>query len=96
MVQKQPQKNENVTIIRNPTTVKMLACQLIEASDEYISKQISEKEYRDLVIYFSKYHGKKLYSSLNGKLNSTVINRIGKKRVELVQIMLHGFQMTMF
>ena len=74
----------------------MLACQLIEASDEYISKQISEKEYRDLVAYFSKYHGKKLFSCGNGKLNATVLNRIGKKRAELVLIMLHGFQMAMF
>ena len=74
----------------------MLAKQLIEASDEYISKHLSEKEYKDLVVYFSKYHGKKLFSSLNGKLNSTVINRIGKKRADLVQIMLHGSQISMF
>ena len=71
----------------------MLASQLIESSDDYISKKICEKEYRDLVTHFSRYHGKKLFSSsMTGKLNSTVINRIGKKRAKIVNKMLEGYQ----
>ena len=83
-------------ILKNPTTVKGLAKQIINASDGYISMSMSEKEYRDLIIYFAQHHGKKLFSCKeHGKLNPTIENRIGKKRVQLVDLMLTGYQIAM-
>jgi uncharacterized protein (TIGR04540 family) len=79
-----------LNILSNPTTVKLLAAQLILACDAYISKRLSEKQLKELVIHYATYHGAKLFSA-NG-MNPTVINRIGKKRLELVNIMLQGFQ----
>jgi uncharacterized protein (TIGR04540 family) len=80
-------------ILRNPTTVKSLATQLNRACDDYITLKISEKQFKELVFHYASRHGKKLFS-IKG-INPTVVNRIGKKRVELVNIMLDGFQNRM-
>ena len=80
-------------VIKNPTTVKLLAQQLIIACDLYLSMQISEKVLKDLIWYYGKYHGVKLFKAQ--ELNATVINRIGKRRADLVLRMLNGFQVTM-
>lgn len=77
-------------ILKNPTTVKSLATQIITACDGYIALKMSEKQLKELITHYASRHGKKLFSG-NG-LNPTIINRIGKKRVELVNIMLSGFQ----
>jgi uncharacterized protein (TIGR04540 family) len=96
-VQKAYEKTKNNTILKNPTSIKMLARQIITASDDYISMKMDESQYRALIIYYAKNHGKKLFSPLMpGRLNPTVLNRIGKKRAELVKIMLSGYQMVLF
>jgi uncharacterized protein (TIGR04540 family) len=79
-------------ILKNPTTVKLLANQLILACDSYIALKMPEKQFRELIIHYASNHGKKLFS-VDG-LNPTILTRIGKKRVELVKITLSGFQMT--
>lgn len=76
--------------IRNPITVKLLAAQIVKACDSYIELQISEKQLKELMTHYASQHGKKLFSCRG--LNPTVENRIGKKRSELVNIMLSGFQ----
>lgn len=96
-MQKEYKKPENGTILRNPTSVKMLAGQIITASDDYVARKMDEGQYQSLIIYYAKNHGKKLFSSsMPGGLNPTVLNRIGKKRAELVEIMLRGYQTTLF
>lgn len=94
MVRKQVKKYEN-SIIKNPTSVKMLAEQLKLASDSYISSKMTENEYREIIYHFARNHGKKLFS-IHGTLNPTIVNRIGKKRIELLNIMLQGFQISLF
>jgi len=54
---------------------------------------MSEKQLRELIMYYASQHGKKLFSH-NG-LNPTIQNRIGKKRSVLVNIMLSGFQIKL-
>jgi hypothetical protein len=76
--------------LKNPTTVKLLAAQIIKACDNYIALKIPEKQLKDLITYYASQHGKKLFS--HAGLNPTIENRIGKKRTELVNIMLSGFQ----
>lgn len=77
-------------ILKNPTTVKLLASHLIQACDNYIALKISEKQFKEIVIHYASFHGKKLFGRKG--LNPTVVNRIGKRRVDLVSIMLNGFQ----
>lgn len=80
-------------ILKNPTTVKLLASQIISACDSYIALKMPEKQFRELLIHYASQHGKKLFSK--DGLNPTVAIRIGKKRVELVKIMLSGFQIRL-
>lgn len=79
-----------MNILENPTTVKSLANQIITACDSYVELKIPEKQLRELIMHYASMHGKKLFS-YNG-LNPTILNRIGKKRTELVDIMLSGYQ----
>lgn len=80
-------------ILKNPTTVKLLAAQLLLACDEYIAKKLTEKQLRELLFHYASHHGKKLFSSKG--INATIVNRIGKKRLELINIMLEGFQLSL-
>lgn len=77
-------------ILKNPTTVKLLARQLIASCDSYVALKMPEKQFKELIIHYAAQHGKKLFSHKG--LNPTIISRIGKKRVDLVSIMLEGFQ----
>jgi uncharacterized protein (TIGR04540 family) len=70
-----------------------MATQIIKACDSYIGLKMSEKQLRELIMYYASQHGKKLFSH-NG-LNPTIQNRIGKKRSVLVNIMLSGFQIKL-
>lgn len=79
-------------VLRNPTTIKLLATQINLACDYYISKKISEKQLKELVFHYANKHGKKLFDA-NG-INPTIQNRIGKKRIELLELMLEGLQLT--
>lgn len=81
-------------ILKNPTTVKLLADQIVRACDSYIALKIPEKQFRELITHYASQHGRKLFSK--DGLNPTVTIRIGKKRVELVKIMLSGFQTRLF
>lgn len=79
-------------ILRNPTSVKLLASQIILACDYYIAKKITEKQFKELIFHYASHHGKKLFSK--DGINPTIVNRIGKKRLELLDIMLEGFQIS--
>lgn len=82
---------QSLNILKNPTTVKLLANQIILACDGYIALKMTERQFRDLITHYASQHGKKLFSK--DGLNPTITTMIGKKRVELVNIMLSGFQM---
>lgn len=77
-------------ILKNPTTVKSLAIQLIAACDNYIALKMPEEQFKELITHYASQHGKKLFS--HDGLNPTIISRIGKKRVGIINIMLIGFQ----
>lgn len=83
-----------MNFLKNPTTVKSLADQIIKACDNHIGLRISEKQLKELIMHYALQHGKKLFSH-NG-LNPTVENRIGKKRSGLVNINLSGSQIKLW
>ncbi|NSW92179.1 MAG: TIGR04540 family protein [Firmicutes bacterium] len=86
---------EQIRFITNPLTVKQMAAQINAASDAYISMKLSEYELRELLHHYATIHGKKLFG-FNKDLNPTITKIIGKKRKELVKIMLAGLQITIF
>jgi len=80
-------------ILKNPTTIKLLSRQVIIACDGYLSLKLSEQKLRELLLYYATNHGNKLFRGPD--LNPTILNRIGKKRAELVQRTLTGFQIRL-
>lgn len=73
-----------------PTTVKMLAAELISVCDAYISRKIGAEELKNIIQHYASNYPEMLFCAEN--LNPTVLNRIGKKREKLVNKMLEGFQ----
>jgi len=86
---------EQIQFIANPLTVKQMAAQLNAACDAYISMKLSEDALRELLYHYANTHGRKLFG-INKDLNPTIAKIIGKKRKELVTIMLSGLQITIF
>jgi uncharacterized protein (TIGR04540 family) len=86
---------EEIWFLYNPLTVKQMATQINKATDAYISLKIQEKELRELLHHYARIHGKKLFG-FNGDLNPTISKIIGKKRKQLVKILLAGTQVTLF
>lgn len=81
-------------VLRNPLTVKQMAGQIKEACDLYAELKLSERHLKELMCHYAGVHGRKIFGK-NGALNPTVEKIIGKKRKELVEIMLSDFQMTL-
>jgi len=79
-------------IIKNPTTIKLLSQQLINACDQYLSLKLSEDKLKELIWYYGKYHGDKLFCV--NDLNPTILNRVGKKRASLIRRILCDFQIS--
>jgi uncharacterized protein (TIGR04540 family) len=50
-------------ILKNPTTVKLLATQIIKACDDYIALKITEKHLKELIFHYAAYHGNKLFAA---------------------------------
>lgn len=73
-----------------PTTVKMLAAEIITACDAYISRKIGTDDLKKLMIHYANNYPKMLFNAQ--ELNPTVLNRIGKKRATLVNKLLEGYQ----
>ncbi len=73
-----------------PTTVKMLAAEIITACDAYISRKIEAEELKKLILHYAIIYPEMLFNAQ--ELNPTVLNRIGKKREKLVNKMLEGYQ----
>ncbi|NSW92621.1 MAG: TIGR04540 family protein [Firmicutes bacterium] len=88
-------QKEQIRFITNPLTVKQMAAQINVASDAYVSMKISENDLRELLYHYAKNHSRKLFG-FNRDLNPTITKIIGKKRKELVEIMLAGLQITLF
>jgi uncharacterized protein (TIGR04540 family) len=73
-----------------PTTVKMLAAELIIACDAYVSRKISDNALKELIWHYAKHYPKMLFKARD--LNPTILNRIGKKRALLVNKMLEDYK----
>lgn len=73
-----------------PTTVKMLAAEIIIVCDAYISRKISTDDLKRTVTHYANNYPEMLFNAQ--ELNPTILNRIGKKRANLINKMLDGYQ----
>ena len=74
-----------------PTTIKMLAAEIIHVCDAYISRRIGDEELRIIIMHYANNYPEMPFNVQ--ELNPTVLNRIGKKRTILVEKLLSGYQL---
>jgi uncharacterized protein (TIGR04540 family) len=79
--------------LRNPVTIKQLSQQINEACNCYLSQKYPEKSFKELITYYAYNHGDKLFKA--NDFNPTLLNRIGKKRAELLSKTLNGYQIRL-
>lgn len=77
-------------LLMYPTTIKILAAEIISACDAYISRQMSNEELKKFIFYYANKYPEMLFNAQ--ELNPTVMNRIGKKRAKLLYKILEGYQ----
>lgn len=80
--------------IKHPTSVKILIQELKKICDDYIARNTSEDVLRYYVQYWATDSGSLLFNGNEG-FNPTVQQRIGSKRLKLVNQMLDGMQHTL-
>jgi len=73
-----------------PTTVKMLAAEVNTACDAYLSRKMGAEDLKKLILHYASNYPEMLFNAQ--ELNTTVLNRIGKKRAKLIEKMLEGYQ----
>jgi len=77
--------------IKYPPTIRVLISEIIRVTDDYFSRRISESDLRKIIIAWA--NGDKLFDGPN-RFNPTIVQRIGKKRIKLIEKMLVGQQLT--
>jgi len=83
-------------LLKNPTSVKLMAAEIVKACDAYVGKRVSEKQLKELLWHYASVHGTKFFSIKdNHGFNLTIVKRIGQKRLDLVKILLNGFQIRL-
>lgn len=85
---------KDLDYIKHPTTVKVLIQELKRICDNYIGRKVNEEELRYYIQYWAAHEGALLFSG-HESFNHTVVQRIGSKRLKLVQKMLDGYQYTL-
>lgn len=78
-------------IQRHPRSVVKLAEEIKKVIDAYWSRDVSEEQMREYVLYFAKYEKKKLFRA--NEYSPTIKQRVGKKRLEVINKVLEGYQM---
>jgi len=76
--------------IRYPPTVKVLVEEIKRASDDYFARQLPEEQLRSITLEWAKTSGDKLFAGPH-QFSSTVEQRLGQKRLKLINIMLSGW-----
>ena len=86
-------RGEKMEFLLHPRTVVQMAEEVKKACDSYWARQISEEELKRLVHQWARNEGDKL---LRGDdYNPSVKKIIGKKRLQLVEKMMKGFQVKL-
>lgn len=85
---------KNMEYVKYPTTVKQIANELIRVCNEYKMRKIGNEELKEIVLYYSTKFPEKLFSG--SEINPTIKKIVGKKREEIINKLLEGYQQKFF
>ena len=76
--------------IAYPVTILDFANELKKAIDDYRARKINNKEIQEIIRFYARSQPDKLFDG--AELNITVQRICGKKRIEVINSFLNGFQ----
>lgn len=82
---------KNLDYIKYPPTTKILIQEIKRACDDYISRKISENELKNIIWTWADNVGEKMFSG-SCEFSPTITQRVGAKRLTIVNHMLDGHQ----
>jgi len=77
-------------IIKHPKNVKALGEEIKKACDMYWGREISEIQLKEIFFYWASKEGRRFFQEQDYR--PAIKQIIGKRRLELVDRMLEGFQ----
>lgn len=80
----------NDSFMAYPTTVKGLATELIKVCDAYKARQISNTDIQEIILWYATKYSDLLFDCED--YNTTVKQKLGKKRISLLDKLLDGYQ----
>ncbi|MGH4121721.1 MAG: TIGR04540 family protein [Clostridium sp.] len=82
---------KNPDYIKYPPTTKILIEEIKRACDDYVARRINENELKSIIWSWADNVGEKMFNG-SCEFNPTIIQRVGTKRLTLVNHMLNGHQ----
>ena len=79
--------------IAYPVTILDFANELKKAVDDYRARKINNKEIKEIIVFYAHTQPDKLFDG--AELNVTVQRICGKRRVEVINSFLNGYQQTL-
>lgn len=86
---------KNPDYIKYPPTTKILIEEIKRACDDYIARRINENELKNIIWTWADNVGEKMFNG-SYEFSPTVIQRVGTKRLTIVNHMLNGHQYKLF
>lgn len=76
--------------LKYPTTVKLLAGEIIKVCNDYNARKINNDEIKEIILWYATKMPDKLFMA--NDLNPTIKKIIGSKRIFLINTLLDGYQ----
>lgn len=73
-----------------PQTIVGFSEELIKIIDDYMARKISNAELKEIILFYAETNAGKLFNGAD--YNITVKRLIGKKRIDVLNTILEGYQ----
>ena len=80
--------------LKYPKTITLLAEEIIRVTNDYNARKIGNEELKSIVQWYASNYGEKLFKAED--YNPTVKKIIGKTRIQLLDKLLEGQQLTLY
>ena len=86
---------ENVyEFIKYPKSVVALCNELRRIVDDYTARKIGNEEFKDIILWYATKCPEKMF--LGHEYNATMKRLVGKRRLNVMDMILEGVQLTIF
>jgi len=80
--------------LKYPSSVKALAEEIKRVTADYSARRLGNDDFKNIFLWYANYCGDKLFQGQD--YNPTIKAIIGKRRIKLIDMVLDGYQITLF